>query len=48
MPIVCELKTFNKEYIEETNVQYLNTQQSISQSSAKRSSIEQSLFDNAT
>lgn len=41
MPITCELKTSNIEYIQETNVQHFNTQQSISYSSAKSPSIEQ-------
>lgn len=41
MSITCELKTSNIEYIQETNVQHFNTQQSISYSSAKSPSIEQ-------
>lgn len=41
MPIIWELKTSNIEYIQETNVQHFNTQQSITYSSAKRPSIEQ-------
>lgn len=41
MPIIWELKTSNIEYIQETNIQHFNTQQSITYSSAKQPSIEQ-------